>query len=120
MPHGRCTVANPVQAPCDEAVILCKPTAVTGPTTGGRWVLAATILGSSIAFIDRSVVNVVLPALQVNLGATAAEVQWVVEAYALFLAALILVGGSLGDHLGRRRVFAAGIVVFTLASVGCG
>jgi MFS family permease len=69
------------------------------------WVLAATILGSSMAFIDGSVVNVALPVLQAELGATAAQVQWVVQAYALFLAALILVGGSLGDHLGRRRVF---------------
>ncbi|HEY0735782.1 MAG TPA: MFS transporter [Herpetosiphonaceae bacterium] len=86
----------------------------------GRWVLAATILGSSIAFIDGTVVNVALPVLQRELNATAADVQWVVEGYTLFLAALILVGGSLGDRYGRRRIFALGIVIFTLASVWCG
>jgi EmrB/QacA subfamily drug resistance transporter len=84
------------------------------------WVLVATILGSSMGFIDGSVVNVALPAIQSQLGATAVDAQWIVESYALFLAALILVGGSLGDHLGRRRIFSAGIVVFALASVWCG
>jgi EmrB/QacA subfamily drug resistance transporter len=83
-------------------------------------VLAATILGSSMAIIDGTVVNVALPGLQNDLGATVAEVQWVVEAYALFLAALLLVGGSLGDHYGRRRVYAAGVGLFVLASVWCG
>jgi EmrB/QacA subfamily drug resistance transporter len=85
-----------------------------------RWVLAATILGSSMAFIDGTAVNVALPALQADLGATVAEVQWVVEAYALFLSALLLVGGSLGDRFGRRRIFLFGIVVFALASAACG
>jgi hypothetical protein len=69
----------------------------------GTWVLAATILGSSMVFIDGSVVNVALPAIQGDLDATAAQTQWVIESYALFLAALILVGGSFGDHFGRRR-----------------
>jgi EmrB/QacA subfamily drug resistance transporter len=73
-----------------------------------------------MAFIDGTVVNVALPVLQTELNATASEVQWVVEAYALFLAALILVGGSLGDHFGRRRIFAIGISLFTVASVLCG
>ena len=86
----------------------------------GRSVLAATILGSSMAFIDGTVVNVALPTLQRDLDASAAAVQWVVESYALFLAALILVGGSLGDRLGRRRVYMAGVGLFTVASVGCG
>ena len=81
-----------------------------------KWVLAATILGSSLAFIDGTVVNVALPALQRELGATVADVQWVVEAYTLCLAALILVGGSLGDHLGRRRIFAIGAGLFAGAS----
>jgi len=84
------------------------------------WILAATILGSSLSFIDGTVVNVALPTMQRDLRATGAEVQWVVEAYALFLAALILVGGSLGDRLGRRLVYAVGIGVFALASVWCG
>lgn len=82
--------------------------------------LAATILGSSMAFIDGTAVNVALPALQEHLGATVAEVQWVVEAYALFLSALLLVGGSLGDRFGRRRIFLLGVAGFALASAGCG
>ncbi len=85
-----------------------------------RWVLAASILGSTMAFIDGTVVNVALPALQEGLGATAAEVQWVVEGYALSLSALLLLGGALGDRVGRRRVFAAGVALFALASVACG
>ncbi|MEJ7655035.1 MAG: DHA2 family efflux MFS transporter permease subunit [Chloroflexia bacterium] len=82
--------------------------------------LAAAILGSSITFIDGTVVNVALPVLQSELGASVAEAQWIVESYALMLAALILVGGSLGDRLGRRRVFSAGVLLFALASTGCG
>ena len=73
-----------------------------------------------MAFIDGTVVNVALPVLQVDLNATTTDVQWIVEAYSLFLAALILVGGTLGDHFGRRRIFAIGIAIFTLASVWCG
>jgi EmrB/QacA subfamily drug resistance transporter len=84
------------------------------------WTLAAMILGSSLTFIDATVVNVALPALQSDLNATITEVQWVIEAYALFLGALILVGGSLGDQFGRRRVFLAGVALFTTASVLCG
>jgi EmrB/QacA subfamily drug resistance transporter len=84
------------------------------------WVLAATILGSGMASIDATAVNVALPTMQRSLHATAADLQWVIEAYSLFLASLILVGGSLGDRLGRRQVFAAGIALFTVASVACG
>jgi EmrB/QacA subfamily drug resistance transporter len=73
-----------------------------------------------MVFIDGTVVNVALPALQSSLNATAVDVQWVVEAYALFLAALLLLGGSLGDHFGRRRIYAIGVVLFALASIGCG
>jgi EmrB/QacA subfamily drug resistance transporter len=86
----------------------------------GRWILLATILGSSMAFIDSSVVNVALPRIQTDLNMDATSVQWVVEAYALFLAALILVGGSLGDRYGRKRIFAIGIVLFAAASMWCG
>jgi EmrB/QacA subfamily drug resistance transporter len=86
----------------------------------GRWVLAATILASSMAFIDGTVVNVALPFLQTNLHATAIGIQWVVEAYSLFLSALLLVGGSLGDHYGRRKIFNIGVVVFAIASAACG
>jgi EmrB/QacA subfamily drug resistance transporter len=85
-----------------------------------RWTLVATILASSMTFIDGTVVNVALPALQASLHATITDVQWVVEAYALFLGALILVGGSLGDQLGRKRVFLFGVLSFTGASVLCG
>jgi EmrB/QacA subfamily drug resistance transporter len=78
------------------------------------------ILGSSMAFIDGTVVNVALPVLQTGLNATVADVRWVVEAYSLFLAALILVGGSLGDSFGRRRIFALGVTLFAAASILCG
>src|SRR5262249_49943974 len=105
--------------PCDEAEILTAP---AGKSSAGRgaWVLAATILGSSMAFIDSTVVNVALPALQSGLHATITEVQWVVEAYALFLASLLLTGGSLGDLYSRRNVFAAGVILFSIASMWCG
>jgi len=88
--------------------------------SGRQWTLVATIVGSSLTFVDATVVNVALPALQADLNASITDVQWVIEAYALFLGALILVGGSMGDQFGRKRVFLAGVVVFTLASVGCG
>jgi len=89
-------------------------------TRNGRWILAATILGSSMAFIDGTVVNVALPALQKALHANLADAQLVVESYALFLAALLLVGGSLGDIYGRRKIFAIGVALFSVASAWCG
>lgn len=89
-------------------------------TAQKRWTLVATILGSAMTFIDGTVVNVALPALQADLHATITDVQWVVASYSLFLSALLLVGGSLGDQLGRKRVFIAGVAVFTGASVLCG
>lgn len=115
-------------APSDVHAISAVDAAATATAAAGKakaassepWILAATILGSSLSFIDGTVVNVALPTMQRDLRATGAEVQWVVEAYALFLAALILVGGSLGDRLGRRLVYAVGIGVFALASVWCG
>ncbi|HEY3133190.1 MAG TPA: MFS transporter [Gemmatimonadaceae bacterium] len=88
--------------------------------TRRRWTLVATIVASAMTFIDMTVVNVALPALQKELGATITDVQWVVEAYALFLGALILVGGSLGDQFGRKRIFLLGVVWFTAASIWCG
>src|SRR3979409_2062266 len=106
--------------PCDEGVIKSKSGAAPCPKASQPWILAATILGSSMVFIDGTVVNVALPALQTSLSATVVDVQWVVEAYSLFLAALLLVGGSLGDHFGRRRIYAIGVVLFALASVWCG
>ncbi|KAB2822748.1 MAG: MFS transporter, partial [Candidatus Dadabacteria bacterium] len=111
--------------------LIGKPSVITPPVetgtetasarkTSGRWVLAATILGSSRASIDGTAVNVALPALQEKLGATITNAQWVIEAYTLFLAALILVGGALGDRYGRRRVYAFGVALFALSSVLCG
>lgn len=111
------TVAIP---PCDEAIIQTGSSGTPCTQRAEPWILAATILGSSIAFIDGTVVNVALPVLQRDLQATVADVQWIVEIYSLFLAALILVGGSLGDHFGRRRIFAFGIAAFALASMCCG
>src|SRR5439155_5412067 len=110
-----------MKAPCDESAVTGS-TVATVPCTeeAGPWILTATILASSMAFIDSTVVNVALPALQHSLGATVVDVQWVVESYGLFLGALILVGGALGDVFGRRRVFLAGVGVFVLASIGCG
>jgi EmrB/QacA subfamily drug resistance transporter len=107
-----------VRPPCDEGVILGSRDCAA--VTKGAWILAATILGSSMAFIDGTVVNVALPALQSALHVSLADVQWVVESYALFLAALLLIGGSLGDLYGRRKIFATGVVIFSLASVWCG
>ena len=105
--------------PCDKAVLL---TGVADPSLAEKrsWVLVASILGSSMAFIDSTVVNVALPAIQVALHATISEVQWVVESYALFLSALMLTGGSLGDLYGQRRVFSAGIALFAAGSAWCG
>jgi EmrB/QacA subfamily drug resistance transporter len=86
----------------------------------GAWVLTATILASSMAFIDSTVVSVALPALQANFTASVADIQWVVESYGLTLAALILLGGSMGDLFGRRLMFLSGVVVFATASLMCG
>jgi len=86
--------------PCFEAQIAATPLDRPCPPERGKWVLLATILGSAMAFIDGTVVNVALPVLQTDLQATVAQVQWVVEAYTLLLAALILAGGALGDSSG--------------------
>src|SRR6266700_1433008 len=113
-------MATFVQPPCDEAVIRSGAAAAPCAPASGPWILAATILGSSMAFIDGTVVNVALPALQRSLNATVVDVQWVVEAYSLLLSALLLMGGSLGDRYGRRRIFIVGVAIFCLASVWCG
>jgi EmrB/QacA subfamily drug resistance transporter len=109
-----------LQEPCDESIIRSRPATAPCSKFAGHWVLAATTLASSMAFIDGTVVNVALPALQTNLNATIVDVQWVIEAYSLLLAAFLLVGGSLGDHYGRRRVFLIGVALFALASAWCG
>src|SRR5215510_9920058 len=109
-----------MKQPCDEAVIRAGALGAPCMERSRPWVLAATILGSSMAFIDSTAVNVALPALQSNLHATMVDVQWVIESYGLFLSALILVGGALGDSFGRRRTFLLGIATFTAASVAFG
>jgi EmrB/QacA subfamily drug resistance transporter len=88
-------------------------------TARGRLILAATVLGSSLAFIDGSVVNVALPAIRTALNARPEEIQWIVNAYLLLLGALVLIGGSAGDRWGRRRVFAIGVSLFAAASLAC-
>jgi EmrB/QacA subfamily drug resistance transporter len=105
--------------PCDDAAMQAQ-SADRPVENSGVWILAATILGSSMVFIDGTVVGVALPALQASLNATIAEVQWVIESYALLLGALLLTGGSLGDLYGRRKIFSTGVVIFCAASAWCG
>ena len=105
--------------PCDDASLRDSTPGVACDATQKRWVLAASIMGSSLAFVDGTVVNIALPAIQRELRASVYQAQWVVESYALLLAALLLVGGALGDRLGRRRVFMLGVVIFAVASIAC-
>jgi EmrB/QacA subfamily drug resistance transporter len=105
--------------PCDDGAVLygCPPAASSAASR--RWTLIAAILGSSMAFVDGTIANVALPAIQRDLGATASQAQWVIESYAIFLASLLLVGGALGDRFGRRKIFLAGVALFTVAAIGC-
>ena len=96
------------------------PAALRMGTPAARWVLLTTVLGSGLVLLDGTVVNVALERIGTELGAGFAGLQWTVNAYTLALASLILLGGSLGDHLGRRRVFVIGVVWFALASLLCG
>jgi EmrB/QacA subfamily drug resistance transporter len=109
-----------MRSPCDDPAILSRSAQALCAEKARTWILAATILGTSMAFIDSTVVNVALPALQNSFHATVVDVQWVVESYGLLLGALILVGGSLGDLFGRRRIFVLGVMIFAIASAGCG
>jgi EmrB/QacA subfamily drug resistance transporter len=112
-------MVGPIKPPCDEAVVRSTPR--TKPAQqAGAWVLVVAILASSMAFIDGTVVTVALPALQSSLQASAADIQWVVESYALLLSALVLIGGSLGDLYGRRLTFAVGVAIFAAASAWSG
>src|ERR1700746_260946 len=108
-----------MRTPCDETATQSAG-AVPCRAAARAWILAATILASRMAFLDSTVINVALPALQASFHATVVDVQWVIESYGLFLGALILVGGSLADLFGRRLIFMAGVALFTLASVVCG
>jgi EmrB/QacA subfamily drug resistance transporter len=109
-------VTGGLAGPCDGA---CAAAAQRAAIAHPRLTLAATILGSSVAFIDGSVVNVALPALARDLSASPSELTWAINAYLLPLGALMLLGGGLGDHFGRRRLFLIGLAMFTLASIVC-
>ncbi|MEM1116066.1 MAG: MFS transporter [Bacteroidota bacterium] len=113
-------MADLIDAPCHDGVLRAGACPEAEVPPSAPWVLAVAVGGSGLAFLVGSVVNVALPALQRDLGASVAEVQWVLNAYLLALGALILVGGAAGDRLGRRRVFVAGLVGFTVASLACG
>src|SRR4051812_23825406 len=89
-------------------------------SAGGKWIMSACILASAMAFIDATALNVVLPSLQQSLQAKGTDLFWILNAYLLMLAAFVLPGGSLGDKLGRKKVFMIGIFVFILGSVACG
>jgi EmrB/QacA subfamily drug resistance transporter len=108
-----------LRPPCDRGVIEAHAPAITCAANDYPWILTSTILASSMVFIDATAVNLALPVVQTELHASNAQAQWIIEAYALFLSALILVGGSLGDRLGRRRVFLWGVTGFALASALC-
>ncbi|MEM7028806.1 MAG: MFS transporter [Chloroflexota bacterium] len=101
-----------------EITSTTKSKAKTGQAN--LWVLAATIIGSSMAFIDGTIIIVALPIIQTELNATVTDVQWIVEAYVLFMAALMLVGGSMGDRFGRRLIYSIGVILFGIASVWAG
>jgi EmrB/QacA subfamily drug resistance transporter len=111
---------NPKSRPCDEAAIRAVASAPGCRESSKPWVLAVTILASTISYIDESVVNVALPTIEADLKTSAVVVQWLVSAYMLSLTALVLVGGAAGDQLGRRRVFVTGMAIFAAASVWCG
>ena len=107
--------------PCDAGVIEATPAFDAGLSQRRkRLTLAATVVGSSMALLDGSVVNIALPAIQQALRADAAATQWIINAYLLLLGALVLIGGSAADLYGRRRIFVLGIAVFTAASIVCG
>jgi EmrB/QacA subfamily drug resistance transporter len=109
-----------VRTPCEDVAISTSTFDTVTPQRNEKWVLIAAILGSSMSFIDGTVVNIALPALQNALHASINQLQWVIEVYTLTLAALLILGGILGDLYGRRLIFLIGVFIFTLASIGCG
>jgi EmrB/QacA subfamily drug resistance transporter len=112
-------VSNPKALPCDEAAIRSSPS-VPACAQRKSWVLAVAVLGSTLAFIDESVVNVALPKIESDLRTTLAAMQWVINAYTLCMSALLLVGGAAADRFGRRLIFVIGVSIFAAASLGCG
>jgi MFS family permease len=113
-------MANPRAAPCAEGVIQSARADRACAASAKPWVLVATILTSSIAYIDESVVNVALPAIETELATTAVVIQWLVNAYTLCLSAFLLVGGAAGDRFGSRRLLVIGMSVFAVSSLWCG
>src|SRR5262245_12004823 len=106
--------------PCDAGVLQGSPETPGCASHAKKWVLMATILGSSAAFLQASVINVALPAIQDGVHATAEQMQWIASIYTLFLAALILAAGAAGDRFGRLRLFVAGLAILALSSVAGG
>jgi EmrB/QacA subfamily drug resistance transporter len=113
-------MSHPAAGPCDAAEIQSTRSAQPCDPRARAWILAAAILGSAMAFIDGSAVNVALPVMEQSLATSLPAMQWVINAYTLLLSAGLLIGGAAGDRFGRRRVFVAGIAVFVAASVACG
>jgi EmrB/QacA subfamily drug resistance transporter len=113
-------MTNPRARPCDEATIQSIRPTENCPASAKPWVLVAAILASSISYVDGSVVNVALPAIESDLAASVVVVQWIVNAYTLCLSAFLLIGGATGDLFGRRRIFVIGIAIFAAASACCG
>jgi EmrB/QacA subfamily drug resistance transporter len=111
---------NSKAQPCAAEVIRSTRGTSACPKRDKTWVLAAAVLGSTMAFVDESVVNVALPTIEADLGTTLAAMQWVINAYTLCMSALLLIGGAAADRFGRRVLFLIGIVSFTLASIACG
>jgi EmrB/QacA subfamily drug resistance transporter len=114
---GSAVPRSHVVPPCAQVGV--APVAAPCAPLDRKWILIAIILGSALAFMDGSVVNVALPTLQSTFHATSAAIQWVVQSYALFAAALLLLGGAIGDRYGRRRTFVIGVALFAVASAGC-
>src|SRR5437867_11513004 len=108
-----------MRAPCDETVVRAMGTGVPFERTRDTWILTATILGSSMAFLDSTLVNVALPAIQSSYHATVVDEQWVVESYGLLLGELIMAGGSLGDLFGRWRICLLVVTIISTASMVC-
>jgi len=118
MSHDRARrLSTALHASCEQGIARAAP---AGAVPHPNWTIAATMLASSLAFIDGSVTNVALPAIGADLGGGASDLAWTINAYLLPLSALLLLGGAAGDHFGRRKILLAGILIFTIASIGCG
>src|SRR5215472_2343014 len=112
-------MSNTKALPCDEVAIRAAAS-VPACAASKTWVLTAAVLGSTLAYIDESVVNVALPKIESDLNTTLSAMQWVVNAYTLCMTALLLIGGATADQFGRRLIFMIGTAVFAVASLGCG